>query len=188
MFLCKWRARKLISLHRDNKVVLYCISWCWLFQNEFCVEGNVVVGKHTIHGMTSTTRRYLKDGRLIIVSSCILTGRVRMANLSLWVTAGCVSMANLSLWVVAFSLLCHDGNLSYSCRHHELRMLLICRNIIIFGTLLDCQTFHNSLISVRSELYSFGILWTSLVCGTLFITISLEPCSFAIHLISRSVP
>ena len=26
MFLCKWRARKQISLHRDNKVVLYCIS------------------------------------------------------------------------------------------------------------------------------------------------------------------
>ena len=25
MFLCKWRARKQISLHRDNKVVLYCI-------------------------------------------------------------------------------------------------------------------------------------------------------------------
>ena len=24
MFLCKWRARKQISLHRDNKVVLYC--------------------------------------------------------------------------------------------------------------------------------------------------------------------
>ena len=24
-FLCKWRARKQISLHRDNKVVLYCI-------------------------------------------------------------------------------------------------------------------------------------------------------------------
>ena len=28
MFLCKWRARKQISLHRDNKVVLYCIvNW-----------------------------------------------------------------------------------------------------------------------------------------------------------------
>ena len=26
MFLCKWRARKQISLHGDNKVVLYCIS------------------------------------------------------------------------------------------------------------------------------------------------------------------
>ena len=25
MFLCKWRARKQISLHRDNKIVLYCI-------------------------------------------------------------------------------------------------------------------------------------------------------------------
>ena len=25
MFLCKWWARKQISLHRDNKVVLYCI-------------------------------------------------------------------------------------------------------------------------------------------------------------------
>ena len=25
MFLCKWRARKQIPLHRDNKVVLYCI-------------------------------------------------------------------------------------------------------------------------------------------------------------------
>ena len=25
VFLCKWRARKQISLHRDNKVVLYCI-------------------------------------------------------------------------------------------------------------------------------------------------------------------
>ena len=26
MFLCKWRARNQISLHRDNKVVLYCNS------------------------------------------------------------------------------------------------------------------------------------------------------------------
>ena len=27
MFLCEWRARKQISLHRDNKVVLYCITF-----------------------------------------------------------------------------------------------------------------------------------------------------------------
>ena len=26
MFLCKWWARKQISIHRDNKVVLYCIT------------------------------------------------------------------------------------------------------------------------------------------------------------------
>ena len=32
MFLCKWRAKKQISLHRDNKFVLYCIvNWCGVF-------------------------------------------------------------------------------------------------------------------------------------------------------------
>ena len=36
MFLCKWRARKQISLHRDNKVVLYCIVHSLLFLF-FCV-------------------------------------------------------------------------------------------------------------------------------------------------------
>ena len=36
MFLCKWRARKQISLHRDNKVVLYCIVlYCIVL---YCIE------------------------------------------------------------------------------------------------------------------------------------------------------
>ena len=44
MFLCKWRARKQISLHRDNKVVLYCtvlyqgknVEWGTDFPSEHC--------------------------------------------------------------------------------------------------------------------------------------------------------
>ena len=39
MFLCKWRARKQMSLHRDNTVVLYCIVYLSLHchhQNDSC--------------------------------------------------------------------------------------------------------------------------------------------------------
>ena len=53
MFLCKWRARKQISLHRDNKVVLYCIvlycnfstfivNGCHCPSSMICREGNYI--------------------------------------------------------------------------------------------------------------------------------------------------
>ena len=42
-----------------------------VFQNVVTVEGGVFVGRYTFAGGASTTRRYIKDGRLVVVSGCL---------------------------------------------------------------------------------------------------------------------
>ena len=39
-----------------------------MFQNTFQLEGDVLIGEHIFHGVSTTSRRYVKDGRLVIVS------------------------------------------------------------------------------------------------------------------------
>ena len=50
MFLCKWWARKHISLHRDDKVVLYCMSHFALLSSlqKFASSNHTVVQRESV--------------------------------------------------------------------------------------------------------------------------------------------
>ena len=57
--LAKWSARAYVRV---------CARAYMCVQNIFTMDGDVLVGEHTVFGKTTTSRRYVKDGKLIIVS------------------------------------------------------------------------------------------------------------------------
>ena len=55
----------------QNNIALFYWWRSWsmvMFQNTFQLEGDVLIGEHIFHGVSTTSRRYVKDGRLVIVS------------------------------------------------------------------------------------------------------------------------